>query len=59
MPVRAQPVAAEDDARVAGRVELHEGRPLVEAAEQQTRRGGARLAQRAGRRPHGGWMPRR
>ena len=35
--VRAQPVVAEDDIRVAVHVELHERRLLVEAAKQQLR----------------------
>ena len=46
--MRAQPVVAEDDIRVAVHVELHEPRLLVKAAEQQLcHRGAARLAQRA------------
>ena len=56
--MRAQPVVAEDDIRVAVHVELHERRLLVEAAEQQLlQRGVARLAQRAVRLPRGGRVP--
>ena len=56
--VRAQPVVAEDDIRVAVRVELHERRLLVEAAVQPPRRrDAADLAQRAVRWSHGGGCP--
>ena len=58
--VRAQPVVAEDDIRVAVHVQLHKRRLLVKAAEQQLlHRGAALLAQRAVRLPHGGRVPRR
>ena len=58
--MRAQPVVAQDDIRVAVHVEVLEGRLLVKAAAQQLRhRCAARLAQRAVRLPRAGWVPRR
>ena len=51
--VRAQLVVAEGDIPVTVHVEIHEGRLLVEAAEQQLhRRCSARLAQRVVRQLH-------